>query len=89
MSATRAILFRLQDHSGGHLPEPREILDADPEGLGRAGLSSRKVQTLRRLAERFAAGEFCDQSFLRRSEEEIEAALTAIPGIGPWTVHGF
>jgi DNA-3-methyladenine glycosylase II len=47
------------------------------------------VQTLRRLAERFAAGEFCDQSFLRRSEEEIEAALTAIPGIGPWTVHGF
>jgi DNA-3-methyladenine glycosylase II len=23
------------------------------------------------------------------SDEEIEAALTAIPGISPWTVHGF
>jgi DNA-3-methyladenine glycosylase II len=27
--------------------------------------------------------------FQRSSDEEIEAALTAIPGIGPWTVRGF
>jgi len=87
--ATRAILDRLEALFGGRLPEPQQILDADPEALRRAGMSRRKVETLRALAERFATGEFGDQTFLQRSDEEIEAALTAIPGIGPWTVHGF
>ena len=87
--ATRAILDRLEALFGGRLPEPQQILDADPEALRRAGMSRRKVETLRALAERFATGEFSDQTFLQRSDEEIEAALTAIPGIGPWTVHGF
>jgi DNA-3-methyladenine glycosylase II len=71
------------------MPEPQEVLDADPEELRRAGMSRRKVETLRALAERFATGELSDQTFLHSSDEEIEAALTAIPGIGPWTVHGF
>jgi DNA-3-methyladenine glycosylase II len=52
-------------------------------------MSRRKVKTLRTLAERFASGELSDQTFLEGSDEEIEAALTAIPGIGPWTVQGF
>jgi DNA-3-methyladenine glycosylase II len=89
VNSTRAILSRLQEHFGGHLPEPREILDADPAGLRRAGLSRRKVETVRTLAECFAVGELCDETFSGLSDEEIEAALTAIPGIGPWTVHGF
>ncbi len=89
VSATRAILGRLQVQFGGHLPGPREILDADPEQIRRAGMSRRKVGTLRALAERFTVGELHDQDFLQRSDEEIESTLTAIPGIGPWTVHGF
>jgi DNA-3-methyladenine glycosylase II len=52
-------------------------------------MSRRKARTLRTLAERFVSGELSDQTFLQSSDEEIEAALTAIPGIGPWTVHGF
>jgi DNA-3-methyladenine glycosylase II len=87
--ATRAILTRLEAVFGGRLPEPREVLDAEPERLRRAGMSGRKVETLRALAEQFASGELGDQTFLQGSDEEIEAALTAIPGIGPWTVHGF
>jgi DNA-3-methyladenine glycosylase II len=87
--ATRAILARLEALFGGRLPEPEEILDADPEALRRAGMSRRKVETLRALAERFASDELSDQTFLQSSDEEIEAALTAILGIGPWTVHGF
>lgn len=87
--ATRAILDRLEALFGGRLPEPQEILDADPVGLQRAGMSRRKVETLRTLAEQFAIGDLSDQTFLQSSDEEIEAALTAIPGIGPWTVHGF
>lgn len=87
--ATRAILARLAALFSGRIPEPQEILDADPEGLRRAGMSRRKVETLRALAERFASGELSDQTFLQSSDEEIEATLTTIPGIGPWTVHGF
>lgn len=87
--ATRAILGRLEALFGQRLPEPQEILDLDPEALRRAGMSRRKAETLRTLAERFASGELSDQFFLQSSDEEIEAALTAIPGIGPWTVHGF
>ena len=87
--ATRAILGRLEALFGGRMPEPQEVLDADPEALRRAGLSRRKVETLRALAGRFATGELSDQTFLQSSDEEIEAALTSIPGIGPWTVHGF
>lgn len=87
--ATRAILGRLEALFGQRLPEPQEILDLDPEALRRAGMSRRKAETLRTLAERFASGELNDQFLLQSSDEEIEAALTAIPGIGPWTVHGF
>ena len=87
--STRAILARLEALFDGRLPEPQEVLDADPEELRRAGMSRRKVETLRALAKRFTTGELSDQSFAQSSDEEIEAALTAIPGIGPWTVHGF
>jgi DNA-3-methyladenine glycosylase II len=30
-----------------------------------------------------------DNSFERMTDEEIEAALTEVPGIGPWTADGF
>jgi DNA-3-methyladenine glycosylase II len=89
VSATRAILAKLEAVFGGRLPEPEDIVNADPERVRGSGLSRRKVETLRVLAARFAAGDFTDEFFRRSSDEEIEAALTAIPGIGPWTVRGF
>ncbi len=87
--STRAILARLEAVFGGRLPEPQELLDADPEAIRGAGLSRRKVETLRTLAERFVVDRLGDESFVNCSDAEIEAKLTAIPGIGPWTVHGF
>jgi DNA-3-methyladenine glycosylase II len=87
--ATRAILAKLEALFGGQLPEPQDIVNADPERLRSSGLSRRKVETLRVLAAQFAAGDFSDDFFRHSSDEEIEAALTAIPGIGPWTVRGF
>jgi 3-methyladenine DNA glycosylase/8-oxoguanine DNA glycosylase len=89
VSSTRAILGRLEGLFGGGLPEPQELLDADPEALRGAGLSHRKVETLRALAERFVVDGLGEESFRSSSDEEIEAKLTAIPGIGPWTVRGF
>jgi DNA-3-methyladenine glycosylase II len=87
--ATRAIVARLRTLFGGKLPTAQEILEADPEAIRGAGLSRRKVETMRSLAERFVTGEFSDEKFRQSSDEEIEAALTTISGIGPWTVRGF
>ncbi|HEY2653184.1 MAG TPA: DNA-3-methyladenine glycosylase 2 family protein [Solirubrobacteraceae bacterium] len=89
VSATRTIVSRLEQRFGGHLPSPTELLAADPQELRAAGMSNRKAATLRALAERFLDGRLDPKSFASMTDEEIEAALTAVPGIGPWTAHGF
>ena len=88
VAATRGILRRVQDLFGGELPTPAELLAASPDDLHRTGLSQRKVATLRAVAEEFVAGRLSDEQLRHLSDEEIEARLTAIPGIGPWTVQG-
>ena len=89
VQATRRILARLADLAGGRLPGPEEVLALPPDQLRAAGLSGRKVATLRSLAGQFASGRLSDADLARLSDDEIEARLTAIPGIGSWTVHGF
>jgi DNA-3-methyladenine glycosylase II len=89
VSATRSIVARLQEHFGGHLPSPAELLAADPQELRAVGMSARKGATLRALAERFVDGRLSDEALSRMSDEEVDAALTEVPGIGPWTAHGF
>ena len=85
VKATRTIVSRLQERFGGRMPSPRELLAADPQDLRASGMSNRKAATLRALAERFVDGRLNDTSFARMTDEEIEAALTEVPGIGPWT----
>jgi DNA-3-methyladenine glycosylase II len=87
--ATRAILSRLQERFGGHLPSPAELLAADPQVLRASGLSARKGATLWALAERFIDGRLSDEILSRLTDDEVEAALTEVPGIGPWTARGF
>ncbi len=89
VAATRRIVSRLEESFGGHMPSPTELLAADPEVLRAAGFSHRKGATLRELAQRYADGRLNDEALARMSDEEVEAALTEVPGIGPWTAHGF
>ncbi len=89
VAATRTIVSRLEDRFGGHLPSPAELLAADPEVLRASGLSYRKGATLRALAERFVDGRLSDEAFSRMTDDEVEAALTEVSGIGPWTARGF
>ena len=89
VAATRRIVSRLQDRFGGHLPSPAELLATDAEVLRESGLSYRKGATIRALAERFADGRLSDDALARMTDDEVEAALTEVPGIGPWTAHGF
>ena len=87
--ATRTILSRLEQRFDGRLPAAADVLEADPQVLRDVGLSFRKGATLRALAERFVDGRLSDDALSRMTDDEVEAALTEIPGIGPWTAHGF
>jgi DNA-3-methyladenine glycosylase II len=71
------------------MPSPAELLEADPRELRASGMSTRKGATLRALAERFVDGRLSDEALARMTDDEIEATLTEVPGIGPWTAHGF
>jgi DNA-3-methyladenine glycosylase II len=86
--ATRRIVARIQALFDGHLPSPEQLLEVDPGELRQAGLSWRKVATLRDLAGRLADGQLDLAALSNLPDEEIAAALTAVPGIGPWTVQG-
>jgi DNA-3-methyladenine glycosylase II len=57
--------------------------------LRASGLSARKGATVRALAERFVDGRLSDETLSRLTDDEVEATLTEVPGIGPWTAHGF
>jgi DNA-3-methyladenine glycosylase II len=87
--ATRTIVSRIEQHFGGRLPSPAELLAADPHVLRESGLSARKGATIRGLAERFVDGRLSDESLALMKDDEVEAALTEVSGIGPWTAHGF
>jgi DNA-3-methyladenine glycosylase II len=89
VSSTRAIIAHLEEQFGGHLPSAAELLAADPQVLRTAGFSGRKGETLRALAERFVDGRLSDSALAEMSDDEVEAALTEVPGIGPWSAHGF
>jgi DNA-3-methyladenine glycosylase II len=86
--ATRRILARIEALFGGHLPAPTDLLGVDPGMLREAGLSWRKISTLRDLAERMSDGRLNADVLSRLPDDELLAELTAIPGIGPWTVQG-
>ena len=88
VAATRRTLERIEALFGGHLPSPTELLAVEPSSLRAAGLSWRKIGTLRELAERLTDGRL-DVDVLRGlSDDEFMAQLTDISGIGPWTAQG-
>jgi DNA-3-methyladenine glycosylase II len=86
--ATRRTLTRIQALFGGHLPAPAELLAAEAGQLREAGLSWRKISTLRDLAGRLSDGRLDPDVLSRLPDDELMAELTAISGIGPWTMQG-
>jgi DNA-3-methyladenine glycosylase II len=89
VAATRAIINRLKESFGGRMPSAAELLAADPEVLRASGFSNRKGETLRALAERFVDGRLSDETLALMTDDEVEAALTEVPGIGLWSARGF
>ena len=84
--AAATISQRTVDALGGEwLPEA--VLSAAPETLRAAGLSQQKTGYLQSLAEAVISGSFVLDALPRQSDEEVEAAITAIRGFGRWSAH--
>jgi len=88
VAATRRTLERVTTLFGGHLPSPSEVLAVDAGELRTAGLSWRKVNTIRDLAERFTDGRLHTERLVKLPDDEFIAELTSVPGVGPWTAQG-
>lgn len=69
-------------------PSPQQLLDAENEVLRACGFSLRKAQTLRAVAAGALTGLVPSrQDAVSMSDEELIARLTALKGIGRWTVE--
>jgi DNA-3-methyladenine glycosylase II len=88
VAATRRILERIEARFGGRLPSAADVLDTDPAKFRDAGLSWRKISSLRDLAERLSDGRLDPQALASLADDELISVLTEIPGIGPWTAQG-
>lgn len=72
-----------------HRIQPSAVLALEVAALRGAGLSVRKVEYLRDLAEHFEAGRVHVRQWTQMDDEAIIEELVAIRGIGRWTAEMF
>jgi AraC family transcriptional regulator of adaptative response / DNA-3-methyladenine glycosylase II len=70
---------------GVGIPSADAVLAAGPEALGACGLTRARAVALHRLALEVAGGRLVLDPGADRAA--VQAALTAVPGIGPWTAQ--
>ena len=68
---------------------PNEVLKLDKDEMRKAGLSFRKIDYVRNLADYFENNSFQKKDVERMTDEEISKELIQIKGIGQWTVDMF
>lgn len=87
--AAGTILSRvLAIYPQGHRTTPEEILATDDERLRGAGLSRNKILAVKDLAQKTVEGVVPPLAKLKKLDDaEIVERLTAVRGIGPWTVE--
>jgi DNA-3-methyladenine glycosylase II len=69
--------------------QPAAVLALPVEALRGAGLSARKVEYIRDLAQHFEEGSVHVKQWAQMDDEAIIAELLAIRGIGRWTAEMF
>lgn len=79
------VLAELARHGG---PTPEALTRSTDEALRAAGLSRGKLLAVRDLAAKCLAGTVPSlKEAAKLGDAELEARLTEVRGIGPWTVH--
>ncbi|CAE6444606.1 unnamed protein product [Rhizoctonia solani] len=70
-------------------PSPGRIASVNENILRTAGLSGRKAEYVLDIANRFADGRLTTQKLANATDDELVEMLTAVRGIGKWTVDMF
>ena len=83
--AAEAVFARVSALPGGLTPH--SILAADPEALRGCGLSSRKVEYLRGIAQAALDGKFDEKELAKKSDAELIETLVTLKGVGVWTAE--
>ncbi|WP_301109316.1 DNA-3-methyladenine glycosylase 2 family protein [Sporosarcina sp.] len=88
VSAASAIYNRLQKLLGGQITVEGLLTNTD-DHLKQVGLTQRKVQYVKDLAEKVAVKELDLESIDRYSNESVMEQLINVKGIGKWTAEMF
>lgn len=89
VKAAQSVWTRFQSTLAGAEVNPADVLAADVPLLRSCGLSGRKVEYLRGLADHFIARPAGMDGWSGMTDVEIIEELTAVRGIGLWTVQMF
>jgi DNA-3-methyladenine glycosylase II len=83
-TASAAAIFGRLHAAGGH--EAAAFAALDDAALRACGLSAAKVRTMRAAAAAVLEGRLDLDHLASLPADEAHAALTVLPGVGPWTV---
>ena len=86
VKAAATIARRVDETVGGAL-QPESLLATAPDKLRAAGLSRQKIGYLQSLAQAVISGELPIETLPELTDEEVEAAITAVRGFGRWSAH--
>ncbi|KAL8711279.1 MAG: hypothetical protein Q9220_004176 [cf. Caloplaca sp. 1 TL-2023] len=70
-------------------PAPAQVFRCEVPFLRTAGLSMRKAEYVKGLAEKFASGDLTAAMLIRLTDEELIEKLVAVRGLGLWSVQMF
>ena len=73
----------------GEPPTAQALLALDTEALRGCGLSAAKARSAQAVARAVHEGALDLASLAAAEEATVIAALTVLPGVGPWTAHMF
>lgn len=68
-------------------PTPQQIIDTPVETLRSIGLSNAKAQYIQNVCRFFIEEKITDAKLIKMSNEELIKYLSAIKGVGQWTVE--
>jgi DNA-3-methyladenine glycosylase II len=86
--AALAIFARLQESLGGRI-DAAALAATDETALRSVGLSGAKARAVQALGSAVASGRLSFQALATMDDDQVEARLVALPGIGTWSAQMF
>src|SRR6056297_2229493 len=87
MAAAATLYRRIRGELGGI--SARRLVEAGPARLHRLGMTRQKARYCHALGEAVQSRRLSFAALARAGNDEAIAALTALPGIGPWTAGAY